>query len=237
MYQSKWEIKGKICGIYKITNNFTKECYIGASKNIIRRWNEHYYKYKSEKDREYSSILHTKMREYGIENFSFEIVELCEFEEIYIKEKYYIKKFKSEYNFTLGGKGGKYGKPKKFNEIVYDLKNTNKTLKQIAKDYGYCYDTIKNINLGKNWYDESLSYPIRNVSLSKTLTILYYNPIIQLDKNGNFIARYNNEKEFCEKYGYTSKHSACGHIYQVCRGKRKSAFGFLWKFEKDYNKN
>ena len=64
-----------ICGIYKITNNINNKCYIGQSKNIKRRFSEH----KSEKYRKIhiTKRLYRAITKHGIENFSFEIIEIC----------------------------------------------------------------------------------------------------------------------------------------------------------------
>lgn len=48
------------------------------------------------------------MRKYGIENFSFEIIEECKKEELNDKEKYWINYFNTffnGYNLTTGGQG------------------------------------------------------------------------------------------------------------------------------------
>ena len=49
-------------------------------------------------------------------------------------------------------------------------------------------------------------------------------PVAQYDKNGNLIRIYKSLSEI-EKYGFKNN-----HISDCCRGKRKSANGFIWKY-------
>lgn len=100
-----------ICGIYKITNLVNGKVYIGQSLDIYKRWEEHKYNINYSK---YSGILLYKaFNKYGLNNFKFEIVEVCEEYELDNKEKFYIDYFNSYigfdnsngYNMTLGGEG------------------------------------------------------------------------------------------------------------------------------------
>lgn len=96
-----------MCGIYKITNNINGKIYIGQSINIQQRWSQHKWEYKKEGRLEYNSILHKAFRKYGIENFSFEIVEKCSPDLLDKKEKYWISLMNTlqpnGYNIMEGG--------------------------------------------------------------------------------------------------------------------------------------
>lgn len=96
----------KPCGIYKITNIKNKKSYIGKSVEIIpKRWTEHI-----KTSLNIGSISHTKIhdaiREYGIENFTFEILEECPKEKLNEREKYWISFYETNtygYNIKSGG--------------------------------------------------------------------------------------------------------------------------------------
>lgn len=93
-------------GIYKITNKINNNCYIGLSVDIYRRWNSHKQRYKDESNKEYDKILYKAFRKYGIDNFSFEVIEECSYEELKEKEKYWIAfydSYNNGYNATPGG--------------------------------------------------------------------------------------------------------------------------------------
>ena len=85
-------------GIYKITNNLTGKSYIGQSKNIQKRYLEHIHHKDTDIDKD--------IRELGLENFTFEILELCDESQLNEREDYYILKFDSidnGYNKIRGG--------------------------------------------------------------------------------------------------------------------------------------
>ena len=95
-----------IIGIYKITNQETKECYIGQSVDIAKRWKDH-AKCGLDIDRPQGNKLYQNMIEYGLWNFTFELLEECPREQLNEKEKFYINLYDSNnfgYNSTIGNK-------------------------------------------------------------------------------------------------------------------------------------
>lgn len=90
-------------GIYKITNTVTNKSYIGQSTDIEHRFWEHRHHKKSSKNLQEDIIT------YGIDNFTFDILEECSEEELNEREKHWIAEYQSKglaYNIALGGKGG-----------------------------------------------------------------------------------------------------------------------------------
>lgn len=85
-----------ISGVYKITNTVTNEVYVGCSTNIRQRWYHHRSNYKMKGYKEYGKKLYRSMREYGLENFKFEILEEAEPSVIFDRERYYIRKLDTE---------------------------------------------------------------------------------------------------------------------------------------------
>ena len=93
-------------GIYKITNIKTKECYIGQAMHIKERWAEH-AKCGLGIDTPAGNKLYKAIQEFGLWNFSFEVLEKCPREQLNEKEKYYIDLYSSYdygYNSTRGNK-------------------------------------------------------------------------------------------------------------------------------------
>ena len=120
-------------GIYKITNTKNGKIYIGQSKDINRRWIEHKCYYKSKNHHSSSSYLYSSMRKYGIEFFSFEVIEEVEENELDAKEIFYINLYCSNkkengYNLTNGGDKGQTligaNNPNSHlsNEIVFEIR-------------------------------------------------------------------------------------------------------------------
>lgn len=97
----------KTSGIYKITNLINGHCYIGQSKNIYNRINNHHiYDYNNPKNDQYDCKIYQAIRKYGWENFDISVIELCPESELNEKEIFYIEKFdsfKNGYNMTEGG--------------------------------------------------------------------------------------------------------------------------------------
>ena len=82
-------------GIYKITCLETKEIYIGKSTDIKNRWQQH-CKTAFNCGTIASSVLHRKMQQYGIENFTFELLEKVSKDQLTEREKFYIDFYKTK---------------------------------------------------------------------------------------------------------------------------------------------
>ena len=83
-----------VCGIYKITNLITEQCYIGQSVNIQQRMKQHC---KCGLGIEASSTnkLYNSMQKDGVWNFSFELLEECPRELLNEKEAFWIDTYSS----------------------------------------------------------------------------------------------------------------------------------------------
>lgn len=101
-------------GIYKFTNKVTGEVYIGQSKHIEARWTQHLNAIDDVK-------FHRSLREYGIKNFTFEVLEEnpnFTDEDLDRLEKQYIKDYDS-YNHGLNSTSG--------NGLLYNKKTPCKS--------------------------------------------------------------------------------------------------------------
>ena len=156
-------------GIYKIENLKNGKVYIGQSIHIERRWQEHSAKSSS-------SLIGKAIQKYGKENFSFQILEICNIEELDFLEGEYILKYNSlvpnGYNVVLNS-------PEKveifyhydsliFMSIVNDLKEDILSFKEIASKYELDLSTVYYINRGDYHTISNEIYPLREVKdLSK----------------------------------------------------------------------
>lgn len=61
--------------IYKISNNLNNKVYIGSSIDVERRWRQHKEASINEKDHHYNYPLMVAFRQFGIDNFTFEIID------------------------------------------------------------------------------------------------------------------------------------------------------------------
>ncbi len=95
-----------VTGIYKITNIITGECYIGQAADTASRWSEH-AKCGLGIDTPAGNKLYKAMQEYGLQSFSWELLEKCDRAELNEKERYYINLYDSVnygYNILKGNK-------------------------------------------------------------------------------------------------------------------------------------
>lgn len=93
-----------ITGIYKITNQNNDMCYIGQAVDVATRWKNH-AKCGLDIDTPAGNKLYKAMKEEGIWNFSWELLEECPRNELDAKEKFYIELYQSKdfgYNTTKG---------------------------------------------------------------------------------------------------------------------------------------
>lgn len=153
-------------GIYKITNLINNHCYIGQSRTIEKRWNSHKEAAFNKNASSYNYPLQMAFRKYGIDQFSFEVLEQCSIADLNEKEVFWITYYNPEYNQTVGGNYTIV--PQKLTmatvlEIQALLKNDTQGLlshKELAARYGVHKDTIRDINVGRTWFNENYTYPL-----------------------------------------------------------------------------
>ena len=164
--------------IYCYTNNINDHKYVGQTSYPARRKSEHKYAAFTPSSEEYNLLFHKKLRQYGEENFSFEILEEIETNDLDLvdnREAYWIEKLSSHvktgkgYNLTLGGQS--LGRHKEITEekarLVVKLLGENQlTQKAIAEQVGLSQGTIININRGIGFRIPGISYPVRQNGIS-----------------------------------------------------------------------
>lgn len=94
------------CGIYKITNVLTDQCYIGQSTDIATRWKAH-CKCGLGIDAPATNTLYNNMQKYKVWNFTFELLEQCPKEQLNEKQRFWIDFYSSNIyglNKTKGNK-------------------------------------------------------------------------------------------------------------------------------------
>lgn len=162
-------------GIYKITNKINGKIYIGQSVNIEERFKSHKYTYNNPKANGYNTKFYRALRKYGIENFTFEIVEeVVNKENLNKREIFWIQyynSYKQGYNSTLGGdvvteNCELHPNAKHTNHQILNLKNmiysTNIPFRELGKMFTMSESEISQINTGKKWTAlGNYNYPIR----------------------------------------------------------------------------
>lgn len=199
--------------IYQITNLINGKIYIGKTERSVQeRWREHIR--DSQKEENKHRPLYRAFNKYGIENFSIEIIEetsIPEEREIFwIEQK---RSFKNGYNATIGGDG----KPYLDYDLIIATYNELQSIRDTALKIG-CNETTVSRILKSNHIQKLSSQEVNIKKFGKIVN--------QYDLNNNFIQSFpsvNAAANFLNKKGVS-------HITEVCKGKRKTAYGFIWRF-------
>ena len=227
-------------GIYCIENINTNKKYIGQSVDIIDRW----YKHKSElnKNCHDNDYLQKAWNKYGEENFNFYVLEYCGINSLNDKERYYIDLYKTldrdlGYNLKSGGQD--------FNVLSQEIKNKISESNKKA----YLNSNLKKIRSNdalKQWADPQIKEKImgkNNGMYGKHHTAETRKKMSE-KKKGKLSPKRDMTPVICEELNKTfdcaavaaretSAHSGC--ILAVCRGQRKTAGGYHWKFKLENN--
>ena len=200
--------------IYKIINNINNKVYIGKTDlSIKQRWNMH--KVDSTKSEIQNRPLYKAIQKYGIEHFSIEQIEQCDSDKANEREKYWIQyynSYKDGYNATLGGDG----KPLIDYNKVYNLYLEGKTFNEISAILS-CHTT-------------TIEYILESFGITKEQRLQrgiqhHMKPVAQIDKNTNEIIQTFPSIRAAQQF-----FNKRGHIAEVCKGKRKTAYGYKWKY-------
>ena len=201
--------------IYKIENQINHKIYIGKTNytNPQKRWKQHLA--DSQNPNRNHRALYRAINKYGIDNFSFEIIEETNNPEE--REKYYISYYNTYYygyNETLGGDGASYLELPEQDICKYYL--NSHTLSETSQYFNHDQATIRQV-LYKN------NIPI--ISGQEINKQKFSLAVAKLDKKtGEILEVYSSVSE-AER-----KNNCHTHIKDVCHGKRKSAGGYGWKF-------
>ena len=82
-------------GIYKITNIKNQMVYIGQTTNFKNRWRTH-AKRAVKAEEGTSNRLYQEMWNEGLENFTFQVIEICNKDNLTEREKFYIDFYNSK---------------------------------------------------------------------------------------------------------------------------------------------
>lgn len=92
---------GARTGIYKITNLENNMCYVGQAVNLADRWKQH-IKRGLGAETPTRNKLYPAMITFGVENFSFEVIEECPREKLDEREDYWQEYFKAkEFGYSI----------------------------------------------------------------------------------------------------------------------------------------
>jgi hypothetical protein len=138
-------------------------------------------------------------------------------------EKYYIEKFKKQ-GYTLQNKNSGGGGPEKWKpESIQKIKSHPTRGKKISMSNKGKSKSHK----GKSLTEEHKEKIKQTREFLKTRKNTWQNtPVLQYDMNNNFIKEWESQLEATKFLNKTGD-----GIGACCRGKQKSAYGYIWKFK------
>lgn len=204
--------------VYKHTTP-SQKIYIGiTSQKPKDRWDSG-HGYRGQKH------FYNAIKKYGWKNIKHEILFTgLDEEEAYSREIELISFYKSNnpkygYNKSSGEEKSGYGtklteeQRKKISERL-----TGRKMKKETKE------KISNANKGKN---NGMYGKTHNDKIKKYISECSSKKVICYDKNNNYIKTYNSIKEATLELTNKINQSS---ISAVCKGKRATAYGYIWKY-------
>lgn len=230
-------------GIYKILNSINNKCYVGSTKDFIKR--KSYHLLHLSRNTHPNKHLQKSYNKYGKEHFSFVIIEVVECEyNLCEREQYYESIEKETYNIreivesnrglkhgplsdehklkiSIAHKGHLVSKETRDKLSEYNKKNPNLNFiyAQLGRDRPQSEkDDISNTMKSKGIKPSDEVRKLSNIARQKTL--------IQLSLNNEFIKEWISAREVTKEIGIDWK-----AISSVCLNKRISVGGFKWKYK------
>lgn len=238
-----------IC-IYKITNPKGK-IYIGQTTNYEKRLK--YYKLNTSIKTQVK--IYNSIKKYGFDNHIFEVIEICELNQLNEKERYW-----QDFYYVLGVNGLNLRLTKSNDKSGYLSKETKDKLSNHKKEHPEKHKHL--LKYTKNWvgrkHTDETKFNMRLSSLGKKktaehiaklpqnqkgykrknqLSIEVKNKmalastlskcVIQYDRNGNFINEHISTNIAAKTLGIKTG----GNIRSCANGKLISAYGYIWKYK------
>jgi group I intron endonuclease len=211
--------------IYKITNIKNGKMYIGATTNTIEQRMMNHFRERNNK-RAINRPLYYALNKYGIENFTHEIIEECNDYIRFEREIYWISFYDSThcgYNMTHGGAG----KPIfKYQDII-NYMQTETSMRKVAEHFGCCLDIVIKLKKQAGFTHMLEDYDIFHKAQCRAVI-----GINQEDKIQKIFDSMQQASIYCKENGFANGNLSGmrSHISEVCKGKRKVAYGHEWKY-------
>lgn len=178
-------------GIYKITNIVNSKYYVGSSKDIHKRFEQHVHNLRLNKH--CNQKLQHAWNKYGENNFVFEIIEECEIQKLYEREQYYLDLNNNGYNIgrTAAGGDNLTNHPNRI-EIIKKRVNTarikykNYTREDLERIFGN-RSGKNNANYGNRWNDKQRRH-------ASEQWIAYYKTHTHVKKGKTHIEYFGKER-------------------------------------------
>ena len=245
--------------IYKITNQKNGMVYIGSSIEVERRWRQHKEASINEKDHHYNYPLMIAFREFGIANFTFEVIDtLPDYQAMIKAEHDWIVKenciVPNGYNQTdktdspmfdpvvakkmSNTKREKYGKRVCEIDSTKNILNIWDSLAEAGEDTGLDRFKISNVCNGTrlttgNRIFRFLDDENKIIEPEVKVNQVQSNRITKSSKKVVKMSDNNEELQIYDSIALAAADNNCdaSGISKVCNGRRNKCGGFKWKYQ------
>jgi group I intron endonuclease len=162
-------------GIYYITNTINNKIYIGSSNNIEKRHKDHFRNLRL--GNHSNKHLQSAVTKYGLDNFSFKAIELCEREDLLIIEQEHIDNYDNNllYNLTYvttGGGSDVLAIPVYALNLLGDILYTFTSISEASRYFNTAIGSTMSVNTGsicvKKYRIVTIDFYNNNISLIKS---------------------------------------------------------------------
>ena len=228
--------------VYMHVNKINGKIYIGITHHVNpnRRWGYSGQKYKN------SIKFARAIEKYGWDNFDHIILCRTSKERAVVLEKAFISVYKKKgisYNITDGGDGADCvsennrritSERMRKNHPMKGKHHTPEARRKISeanKRRVYSAEHIEKLRKAgekgrKTMRDPSWSFP---KDFGEKTRLRLSKPVLQLDLEGNILKEFSSTKAADMECSKGAGH----HVADVCNGKRKTAYGFKWKYKNE----
>jgi group I intron endonuclease len=207
--------------IYKATNITNGQVYIGATtQNLENRKKDHLNKV----DKSYNHKFQKAILEYGKENFNWEQIDTANnLNDLAIKESQYIEQYNSHLNGYNSDRGGGFKKIVYQFNLTGELESTFQTLYEASQAVSVSENSISHSCIGGRktsngyYWTYTATFDLKKDDRKKE--------VFQMSLNNEFLNSFESIAEATKITGVNKS-----SIAKCCRGERKKAGGFIWKF-------
>ena len=245
--------------VYKITNQKNGMVYIGSSIEVERRWRQHKEASINEKDHHYNYPLMIAFREFGIANFTFEVIDtLPDYQAMIKAEHDWIVKENcvkpNGYNQTdktdspmfdpvvvkkmSDTKREKYGKRVCEIDSTKNILNIWNSLAEAGEDTGLDRFKISNVCNGTRLTTGNRIFRFLNdenkiIEPEVKVNQVQSNRITKSSKKVVKMSDNNEELQIYDSIALAAADNNCdaSGISKVCNGRRNKCGGFKWKYQ------
>lgn len=234
-------------GIYSILNTLNDKIYIGSANDIDRRLSEHLRQLKNNKHP--NKKIQNAWNKYSEENFVFNIIEYSDVEVLLIREQYYLDTYldanldndtfeKNGYNILriAGSSRGHKMSIETKNKISLSLSGDKNPF--YGKEHS---DEVKSIMSSKKLGILNPHFGVGNMLGKKhkneTKIKMSISNSGSNNKNSKKVFQYTKDYNLIKEWESTGQvakvlNISQGNISSCCLGKQKTAYGYIWRYNK-----